>query len=152
METFIRFLYEFLSQIFLGLSSILNGLWTGIKQIFDMKSYQNMIDTYKSDLSMPEWILVVIAILFVVIFIGLIIALIYLLIRKYLKFRKQAINQDELLDEVAYLNGQVASLVKEKEEILAMKVSQLGLRPGESPTEAVLEETQDEYQIQSVSP
>ena len=137
METFIRFLYEFLSQIFLGFTSILKGITTGIGQIFDIKTYQNMIGKYKTDLSMPEWILVVIAILFVVIFIGLIIALIYLLTRKYLKFRKQVINEDELMDEVAYLNGQVASLMKEKEEILAMKVSQLGLKPGESPTEEI---------------
>ena len=144
VETFTKFLYEFLSQIFLGFSSIIKGFTTGISQIFDIKSYQNMIDTYKADLSMPEWILVVIAILFVVIFIGLIIALIYLLIRKYLKFRKQAINEDELLDEVAYLNGQVASLMKEKEEILAMKVSQLGLRPGESPKEDVAKQQGDE--------
>ena len=75
METFIRFLYEFLSQIFLGFTSILKGITTGIGQIFDIKTYQNMIGKYQSDLSMPEWILVVIAILFVVIFIGLIIAL-----------------------------------------------------------------------------
>ena len=134
MDTFIRFLYAFLSQIFLGVKSMLNGLWTGIKQVFDMTSYQTILETYKGDFSGPEWVLVVIAILFVVIIVAMIVALIYLLIRKYLKFRKQAINQDELLDEVAYLNGQVASLVKEKEEILAMKVSQLGLKPGESPT------------------
>ena len=76
-----------------------------------------------------------------VVFIGLIIALIYLLIRKYLKFRKSAIEQDQLLDEVANLNGQVATLMKEKEEILAMKVSQLGLKPDESPT---IEENQEE--------
>ena len=137
MQTFTKFLYEFLSQIFLGLTSMLKGFVTGLSQIFDIKTYQNILETYKADLSMPEWVLVVIAILFVAIFLGLIIALIYLLIRKYLRFRKQAINQDELLDEVAYLNGQVASLLKEKEEILAMKVSQLGLRPGESPTEEV---------------
>ena len=135
METFIKFLYEFLSQIFLGLMSILNGIGTGIKQIFDIKTYQNIIETYKTDLSMSEWVLVVISILFVAAFLGLIIALIYLLTRKYLRFRKQTIGQDELLDEVAYLNGQVASLMKEKEEILAMKVSQLGLKPGESPVE-----------------
>lgn len=52
-----------------------------------------------------------------------------------MKFRKKAINQDELLDEIASLNGQVASLIKEKDEILAMKVSQLGLKPDESPIE-----------------
>ena len=42
METFIRFLYEFLSQIFLGFSSMINGFVTGIKQIFDIKTYQNI--------------------------------------------------------------------------------------------------------------
>ena len=135
METFIRFLYAFLSQIFLGLSSMLKGMVTGITQLFDMGSYQTILETYKGDFSGPEWVLVVIAIIFVLIIVAMVAALIYLLTRKYLKFRKQAINQDELLDEVAYLNGQVATLVKEKEEILAMKVSQLGLKPGESPTE-----------------
>ena len=144
METFIRFLYAFLSQIFLGIKSFLNGLLTGIKQIFDISSYKTILETYKGDFSGPEWVLVVIAILFVLIIVALIIALIYLLIRKYLNFRKQAINQDELLDEVAYLNGQVASLVKEKEEILAMKVSQLGLKPGESPTEDIKKGNSDE--------
>lgn len=39
------------------------------------------------------------------------------------------------MDEVANLNSKVASLVKEKEDIMAMKVSQLGLKPGESPVE-----------------
>ena len=38
------------------------------------------------------------------------------------------------MEEIATLNGKVAQLVKEKEEILAMKVSQLGLKPGEDPT------------------
>ena len=135
METFTRFLYEFLSQFFSGIITILKGIGTGVKQIFDIKSYQNILDVYKNDLSMPEWALVVMSVLLILIFIALVIALIYLLIRKYLKFRKKAINQDELLDEVASLNSQVARLVKEKEDILAMKVSQLGLKPGESPTE-----------------
>ena len=132
METFTRFLYEFLSQFLSGLWTIVSGIGNGIKQIFDIKSYQMILDAYKQDLSMPEWILVGIAIFSVVLFVALVILLIYLLIRKYLKFRKQAVNQDELLEEVATLNGKVASLMKEKEEILAMKVSQLGLKPGES--------------------
>ena len=135
METFSRFLYAFLSQIFLGIKSFFNGFWKGLKQIFDITSYKTILETYKGDFSGPEWVLVIIALLFVLVMVALVVGLIYLLIRKYLKFRKQAINQDELLDEVAYLNGQVASLVKEKEEILAMKVSQLGLKPTESPIE-----------------
>ena len=144
METFTRFLYEFLSQFFSGLITIMKGFGTGLKQIFDIKSYQEILDLYKNDLSMPEWALVIISILSILILIALVIALIYLLIRKYLKFRKQAINQDDLLDEVASLNKQVASLVKEKEEILAMKVSQLGLKPGEEIVDKQEQQKADE--------
>ena len=132
METFSRFLYEFLSQFFSGLIIILVGCINGIKQIFNISEYRMIVDRYKNDFSMPEWILVGIAIFIAILFIFLVLTLIYLLIRKYLKFRKQAINQDELLEEVAMLNGKVASLIKEKEDILAMKVSQLGLKPGET--------------------
>ena len=135
MDTFTRFLYEFLSQFFSGFLTILKGLENGIKQIFDIKSYQEILKSYQSDLSMPEWVLVGISIFCLVVLILLIFVLIYLLIRKYLKFRKQAIKQDELMAEVANLNGKVASLVKEKDEILAMKVSQLGLKPEESAKE-----------------
>lgn len=132
METFTRFLYEFLSQFFSGIYTIFKGIWDGISQIFNIGTYQKILENYKDDLSMPEWILVVLAIGIIVILIGLVIFLIYLLLRKYLRFRKAAIEQDELLEEVANLNGKIASLMKEKDEILAMKVSQLGLKPGES--------------------
>ena len=135
METYTKFLYAFLSQIFLGFTSMLEGIKTGFTQLFDMKAYQMILDTYQGDLSAPEWIMAIIAILFVVIILVLILVLIYLLIRKYLKFRKKAIEQDQLLDEIAVLNEKVANMAKEKEEILAMKVSQLGLKPNESPIE-----------------
>ena len=135
METFTRFLYAFLSQIFLGFTSMLEGIKTGFTQLFDMKAYQMILDTYQGALSAPEGIMAIIAILFVVIILVLILVLIYLLIRKYLKFRKKAIEQDQLLDEIAVLNEKVANMAKEKEEILAMKVSQLGLKPNESPIE-----------------
>ena len=83
METFTRFLYEFLSQFFSGLGTIISGIGQGIGQIFDIKSYQTILEAYKNDLSMPEWILVGIAILLLLVLVGLAILLIYLLIRKY---------------------------------------------------------------------
>lgn len=135
METFTRFLYEFLNQFFSGILEMFRGIGRGIAQAFNLKEYQNILNTYKSDLSIPEWLLVGISIALLIIFVAAIILLIYLLFRKYFKFRKTAIEKEELLDEVAQLNNKVASLVKEKEDILAMKVSQLGLKPGESPVE-----------------
>ncbi len=143
METFSRFLYQFLKQFFSGAITIVKGIATGIEQTFNFKSYQEIINTYKNDLSVPEWILVVISILCIVIFVGLIITLIYLLFRKYTKIRKKAIDQEELLEEVASLNKQVETLMKEKENIMAMKVSQLGLKPGESSEVDIQEEDEN---------
>ena len=144
METFSRFLYEFLKQFFSGVLTIIKSIGTGITETLNFKAYQTILDTYKNDLTTPEWVLVIISLLCIAIFVGLIIALIYLLCRKYMKFRKKAIDQDELLEEVASLNKQVETLMKEKEKIMAMKISQLGLKPDEASEVEEGEKSEDE--------
>ena len=133
METLTRFLYEFLAQFFSGIAITLTGLWNGIKSMFNVGQYIDIINNYKQDLSVPEWILVALAIICIVVVILAIVVLIVLLVKKYIKITKKAVTQESLLNEISDLNGRVVNLVKEKEEILAMKVSQLGLKPTESP-------------------
>ena len=132
MDTFFRFLYEFLEQFFTSFILIFKGIVNGIINMFNIKKYIAIINFYKDDFTIPEWILVILAILIVLAIIGGIGFIIYYLIRKYLRFRKTVVEEESLLEEVAYLNNQVADLMAEKESILAMKVSQLGLKPGES--------------------
>lgn len=132
MDTFVRFLYEFLSQFFSGLLSILNGFVVGLKKMFDMQQYILIIKDYKADFNVPEWILVVISVIILVVLLGLILFVIYLALKKYIKIRKSLIEQEAVLEEISILNNKVATLVKEKQEILAMKVSHLGLKPDES--------------------
>ncbi len=142
MDTFFRFLYEFLSQFFSGLNSIVMGLINGIGKIFDFKAYLNIVNYYKNDFNMPEWFLVGLAILIMIIVLGLIFLGGYFLLRKYIRIRKSLVDQESLLEEVSTLNSKVATLMKEKEDILAMKVSKLGLRPDESDTENVSEDNE----------
>ena len=139
-----RFLYEFLTQFFGGFIEIFKGLIKGVKNTFDIKAYVSIINEYKNDLSIPGWVMVGIAILLLVIIIALILFVIYFLLRKYIKFRKTLVEQESLLEEVSTLNGKVAKLMKERDEILAMKVSKLGLRPDESDVEESSEEDKDE--------
>ena len=139
MDTFFRFLYEFLSQFFNGLKLIVMGLFNGIVKIFDFKAYLDIVNYYKNDFNMPEWLLVGLAILVMIIVLGLIVLGIYFLIRKYVRIRKTLVDQESLLEEVSTLNSKVATLMKEKEDILAMKVSKLGLKPDEADTEEVSE-------------
>lgn len=144
METFTKFLYDFLGQFFSGIRIIFQGLGKGLKETVNIGSYSNIIQKYKGDFSMPEWILVAIAVGLILLIFVLVGLLIFLTIRKYGKIRKKTIDQDAMLQEIASLNGQVAKLVKEKDEILAMKVSQLGLKPLESAEEEQEENKEEE--------
>ncbi len=132
MDTYIRFLYEFLTQFFGGFITFFRGLWEGIKQIFNFKAYQDIIKNYQRDFKVSEWVLVVIAVGVILIMLAIITLLAFFLIRKKIRARKKGLNQQELLDEIAMLHNKVVDLVREKEDILAMKVSQMGLSPGES--------------------
>lgn len=135
MNTFFRFLYEFLSQLFNGLLFAVQGIFRCFKTIFNFGEYIRIVNEYKNDFNGPEWIFVGLAILLTLAVLVAIVFLIYFIVRKILRFRKTLVDQESLLDEVAQLNNEVAKLYKEKEQILAMKVSKLGLKPDESDTE-----------------
>ena len=141
MSKFINFLYEFMSVFFEGIKSIFMGIVNGICQIFNIPGYIDVITFYKDEFGMKEWILAVIAIIVMIVILGLIILVIYFLIRKYIRFRKTLVEQEGMLDEIAELNKQVTDLVEEKEKILAMKVSQMGLKPGEKAEIEKVEKT-----------
>ena len=143
MDTFFKFFYEFLSQFFSGFVEIFKGLWRGIKAMFNIPTYLKIINHYKADFSITEWILFGVVTLIVIALIGLVIFLIVFIIRKYLRFRKTIVEQESMLEEISTLNNKVASLVTEREDILAMKVSQLGLKPGEADTVEVTEGDKD---------
>ena len=134
METFTKFLYDFLGQFLAVFILMIQGFFKGIKQTFNIPQYVELFSKYKTSLNKPEWVLVTIALFIVAIVIFLIVAVAILFARRKIKFNKRGLNQDALLDEVATLNNKVVDLMKEKDELMAMKVSQLGLAPGESST------------------
>jgi hypothetical protein len=148
MNTFVRFFYEFVSIFFEGAEKIFGGLYNGLIQMFNIKEYSTLINDYKSSFQGFEWILLGFAVLILIIIFGLLLLLVYFGLRKVFKFGKNKFDTDELLEEISNLNDQVQKLMKEKDEIMAMKVSQLGLKPAESPEEEIVkpEETNEEDQ------
>ena len=136
MNTFLRFFYEFISIFFEGILKLVEGCISGLTGMFNVFDYKKVLESYKDSFSTFEWILVIITILFLVIIVLGFILLVIFRLRKYLRLRKQKLNQEELLDEIGNLNQKVRQLMKEKDELMAMKVSQLGLRPGENEEES----------------
>ncbi|MEI6578909.1 MAG: hypothetical protein WCN92_05530 [Eubacteriales bacterium] len=133
MGALIKFLEDFLAQFFVkGVWGIIKGIGLGVANIFNIPKYISIFKAWSGEFGAGGWVL---AILSVIVILGVLVALVWLFIllfKKYARFRKTIVNQEELLNEVATLNRDVIKLTTEKEKILAMKVSQLGLRPGES--------------------
>ena len=151
MDTYVRFLFEFMSVFFRGLGLIVGGFVNGLIQIFNISDYISVINFYKKDFSGGEWVFVIIAIIIMIIVLVLIVLLILFFVRKYLRFRKTLVEQESMLQEIATLNNEVASLVQEKEKILAMKVSQIGLQPGEDSTIPIEGDSSTEGSSEEVS-
>ena len=135
MSTFFRFFYEFVSIFFSGIFTIFKGLTDGIAGMFDFSSYSKVIGSYKQYFQGGDWLFVTLAIISLVIIVGLVALLIYLLVKKIIRKATTDMSKDDLLEEIADLNEQVARLIKEKDELMAMKVSQLGVNPDGQSTE-----------------
>jgi len=127
MNTFLRFFYEFISIFFDGLFSGIKGLFKGIGQMFKFSSYTKIIESYRDHFNGKEKLFVILCIIFLAIVILVILLLLFYLIKKLLRKATMHMSKDELLNEIDNLNEQVRKLMKEKDELMAMKVSQLGL-------------------------
>lgn len=132
MSTYIRFLYDLFEQFFSGIINIFMGFFNGIIKMFNFKAYLKILKEYSGEFSVGQWILVGLAVLLILAFLLGIIYLVFLVIRKIFKFKKTLVEQESLLEEVAKLDRDVIRLNQEKEELYALKVSQIGLKPQES--------------------
>lgn len=130
METYGRFLFEFLHQFFSGFLEIFGGLWRGILNIFNIPEYYYIIQHYADDFQKSEWLLTGLAIICMVIVIGAIIGIIAFFLKRHMKWRKKILDQEELLKQIDSLNEQVEGLIDEKMKLLSMKAPELGVNPG----------------------
>ena len=135
MSNFVDFVLDLLKQFFGFLWSIFKGIFNGLVGMFNVPKYVEIFKQYCGEFNGLAWFLAILVVIFLIAALGGIGFVIYLLIRKYIRIRKTLVSQEELLNEVGRLNNEVAKAVSEKDKILAMKVSQLGLKPGEEPLE-----------------
>lgn len=133
MNEFLRWFFAFITEILSGFAKIFTGLWNGLKQIFNIPEYIRIFKEHSESFGVLGWVLSILSIVIVVAIFGLIFFIIVLMIRKYIRFRHTIVSNEDLLEEIANLQRKVIKMTKEKDTILAMKVSQMGLPVGSSP-------------------
>jgi len=130
MNEFLKWFFAFISEMLKGYADIVRGFGHGIKQIFNIKNYISIFKEHSQNYSALSWVLSILAIIIVIAIYGLIIMMIVLAIRKYVRFRHSIVSNEDLLEEIAELQRKVLKMTKEKDEIMAMKVAQMGLPAG----------------------
>ncbi len=131
MKGFLDWFFAFMSTMLDGIWKILSGIGSGILQIFNIVNYIEQFGKYKDGFGPLDWILAILAFVLVLAIWGIILYMLVLLIRKYIRFRKSAVGNEDLLEEVADLHRDVLRLTKEKERILALKIGQSGVSAAE---------------------
>ncbi|MBU0997039.1 MAG: hypothetical protein KKE16_03230 [Firmicutes bacterium] len=117
------------------------ALWNDIIVKFyeNIRSYFDLLLQESFDFTVISWTMVALTGVIFLFFIVLVIAQIVIWVNKYAAFRSIEIEKNELIEEIAKLNDRVISLADEKNQIMAMKVSQLGINATTGqPTEQIV--------------
>ncbi len=130
MDNFLEWFFIFISEILKGFATIFTGLWDGLRQIFNFGAYVEIFKAHSESFGIAEWVLSVVAIVIVAAIFLLAAFLIVMGIRKYVRFRHSIVSDEDVIEELGTLQRQVLRLTQEKDEIMAMKVAQIGVVQG----------------------
>lgn len=137
MNGFLKWFFAFISEILKGFVTIFTGLWDGLRQLANIKEYVKIFKDYSADFGVVDWTFSILAIIIVSAIFILLIFLIIMFIRKYVRFRHSIVGVEDIIEELGVLQRQVINLTREKGEIMAMKVAQIGISPGEASAAAL---------------
>ena len=124
---YINFIREFFQKIV--------DFFKGIFQVFSALFLDGVSDLFADFMlasihfSLLDWVMTIIVFVINIVFIVILTMKLAQALKRYIKFSKQEIEKDELVAEIAFLNQKAIELIDEKNKILALKVSNLGINP-----------------------
>ncbi len=130
MNEFSRYYVELFRQIWEDLVFFFRqAIWEDIlvRMVNNFESYFLLLKDESTDFTIVSWVMVVVSLILNLSLFVFVVAKLIIWFNKYASFRKVEIEKNELIEEIALLNDKVVSLIDEKNQIMAMKVSQLGI-------------------------
>ena len=127
MDAFLNWFFAFMTTLLQGLWEGLYGIFLAFFQFFNFPVIIDQLERYKGDFNALGWILCILAFILAYSIPVAIILLIVLALRKYLRFRKTLVGNEDLLEEIADLHRDVVRLTAEKEKIMTMRFDPTGV-------------------------
>lgn len=141
MSAFAKYYLELFIEIFNDIVDFFSTIFGAFGSIFtNIGKYFNMLVESSAHFDIAAWILTVIVTVLNFTLLFFVIVRLVQIIRRYVIFRAKEVEKDQLMEEIAQLNQKAEMLVNEKNQIMAMKISQLGLNPNALGEEEVVED------------
>ncbi|MBU1093885.1 MAG: hypothetical protein KKH01_05435 [Firmicutes bacterium] len=137
MEQFGRYYTNLLNQLFQIILNFFRSIFQAIAQLF-VDAYAQIAKGFlevSSNFTLLDWIMAFSVIIASTVFFGIIGYRLFKVLRKYVRFNKIEIEKENLIEEITALNQKTIELIEEKNKILAMKVSNLGISPNQTEEE-----------------
>lgn len=128
MDAFFNYFYNFMNNVFGYLWDIVIAIKNAIVGILDVKFYMDLFKSYKDDLSTGGWIAALLTHIIVLLIFILLVYLIGRGLRVFFRFKVPVVEYEEMKDEVVRLKREILKANYEKDKILAMKVSEMGMQ------------------------
>lgn len=121
MDGFLSWFFDFMTTMLGGVWRAISNFFVGLFQIINFPAYISQLKRYAPGFGVLDWILTILAIILTYAFWAGVVFLIVLLVRKYVRFRRSLVGNEDLLEEIADLHRDVMRLTREKEHILALQ-------------------------------
>lgn len=127
MNAFFYYFYNFMRTLFGHIWNVLVAIKDAIVGIFDIRYYMELFGTYKDDLSVFGWIAAIIVHILMIILLTLFVYLIWKGLKVVFRFKVPVVEYEKMKDEVVTLKREIMKANYQKDKILAMKISELGM-------------------------
>ena len=126
MDNFLQYFYQDLGRVFRAFGDIFVAFFNFLNYLLNFPMRMKIIESYSSEFSTVDWIMLLVANLLLV---GLCVLLVFLLVkllRKVFRFRVSVREYDAMAKQVRNLQRDLLRANYEKDKLLAMKVAELG--------------------------
>lgn len=127
MGAFFYYFYNFMRSIFNHIWNVLVAIKDAIIGIFDIRYYMELFNTYRDDLSPFGWVAAIIVHILLLMLLALFVFLVYKGLKVIFRFKVPVVEYEKMKDEVVTLKREIMKANYEKDKILAMKISELGM-------------------------
>ena len=149
MNAFFYYFYTMMEHVIELFMEVVYALWNLLVGLVDIPYYVSVFRTYRGELTLAGWVCVVLVHILIAVLIVLLVYLIYRTLKIALRFKVPVVEYEKMKDEVVRLNREVLKMTYEKDKILAMKVSEMGMPVNEDLLDGVNADSDENEQAEN---